>query len=124
MQAAESGLIHVEYQPEPDHSLKYLKVWLSTTRGYWKLVCEYWMGVSSFQHPSGISFSNGYYSSGLAQMLEFVMQYQDMFMRPSNPCYEGLVQIYPATEEERMAAERSMSEALDRVGCPSGMLAA
>ena len=125
MRPDESGLIHVEYQPEPDRSIRYVKVWLSKARGDWKLVCQCWTDIRSSQPALGLCFSNGYGSRDLAQMLEFVMKYQDTFTRPSIDCYEGLVQIYPPTEEERMAAGSSMSEAVDRIGVqPNGTLAA
>lgn len=38
-----SGLIHVEYRVELHGSVEFMKVWASTTRGHWDLVCEYFL---------------------------------------------------------------------------------
>ena len=38
-----SGLIHIEYHVEPLGSVEYMKVWASTIRGSWSLICEHWM---------------------------------------------------------------------------------
>src|SRR5271165_3991543 len=56
-----SGLIHVEYHVGPRGSVEFMKVWASTTRGEWNLVCEYFIrsGASS---KSGLRFASGYQS--------------------------------------------------------------
>lgn len=110
--AANSGLIQIEYPTGPSDSLEYLKIWSSGTRGYWKLVCEYQMCALPL-HARGLSFSNGYYSGDLAQMLEVVMQHQDTFVR--QPRGHGLIQIHTPTAGERVAADTSMGDVLDLV---------
>lgn len=50
-------LIHIEYHVEALGSIEFLKVWASTVRGHWNLICEYWMR-SDATHRSGLHFSN------------------------------------------------------------------
>src|ERR1700684_3066902 len=78
MPEASSGLIHIEYHVEPLGSVEYMKVWASTVRGYWKLVCEHWMRGDT-THMGSLHFDNGYKSDQLAKMLEMIMQYQEIF---------------------------------------------
>jgi hypothetical protein len=114
MRTAESGLIHIDYGFGPRDSIEYLKLWISTARGHWFLVCEYWMSTSRF-HTSGIHFESGYKSDDLAHNLEWIMQHQDAFPLPPNLGRNGLIQIQTPTEEEIAAATVSLSETLNRV---------
>ena len=58
------GLIHIEYHVESLGSVEFLKVWASTIRGEWDLICEHWMRAGSSQE-SGLRFVGGYKSTGL-----------------------------------------------------------
>ena len=111
---AHTGLIHIEYGFAAGGTLDYLKVWSSVTRGHWLLACEYWMSANTF-HGAGIGFSNGYQSEGLAHVLEFVMQHQNLFMLPPNLGRQGLLQISTPTLEESAAAAELMNLAFDRL---------
>ena len=77
---SQRGVIHIEYAPGA--SLPYLKIWQLTGRGEWSLVCKYWMapGPSGTQ-VDGMTFSSGYHSTGLAEMLEVILQHRDHFKR-------------------------------------------
>jgi len=93
MPGRDAGLIHVEYQSGPQESIDQLKVWASTERGRWNLVCEYWM----HEHPlgeRGLRFGTGYYSAGLGESLTGIMQRQQMFA-PAKAQPRGLIQVYP-----------------------------
>ena len=75
---SQGGLVHIEYVP--GNRLPYLKIWRLTGKGEWSLVCEYRMPGEPAHIPvAGITFSNGYYSAGLAEMLEVIMQHQGFF---------------------------------------------
>jgi len=113
MHGAQTGLIHVEYGFAPTGTLDCLKVWSSLTRGHWLLACEYWMSPSTF-HSTGVRFSNGYKSEGLAHILEFVMQHQREFSLPPNRGRQGLLQIPTPTLEESAEAGELVNEAFDR----------
>lgn len=109
-----SGLIHIDYGFGPGDTIQYLKVWSSTTRGYWHLVCEYWMSPSAF-HTSGIHFQDGYKSDDLPYTLELIMQHQNAFATSPNLGRNGLLQIQQPTQEQRSAAEASMARAFEHI---------
>ena len=112
MKTANPCSVRVEYQSEPGTSLDYLTVWSVKAGGYQDLVCDYWTWTSP-AHASGVRFTNGFHSDGLGQTLDFVMKDQDQFTRPVDACRDGLVLIYPPTEDDRIEAsswmERSMA---------------
>jgi|SRR5208283_772452 len=115
MHGAQTGLIHIEYGFAPTGTLGSLKVWSSITRGHWLLACEYWMSPSTF-HGTGVGFSNGYKSEGLADILRFAMQHQSSFVLPANLGRQGLLQISTPTEEEITAATAFVRQSVHRVG--------
>ena len=103
MKVSESPSVRVEYQCEPGTSLDYLRVWAARPGGSNDLVCDYWTWTSS-AHASGVRFTNGYYSDTLALTLDFIMRNQDQFTRPADACRDGLILIYPPSEDERTEA--------------------
>jgi hypothetical protein len=113
MPSATSGLIHIEYRTGSDGLIDYLKIWSSTIRGYWQLVCECWMRPL-WSHVIGMSFGKDYYSVDLAHMLELVMQHENDFSQI--PDRDGLIQVSPPTPEERLAAERWTREMFNQYG--------
>lgn len=96
-------LTKVEYACEPGRPLEHLNVWLVRVRGYEDLVCDYATRASA-DHPGGVSFKNGHSSHQLAHALEFIMKNQDHFTRGADASRNGLVLIYPPTDEERTEA--------------------
>ena len=98
-----SGLIHIEYQTGSDGSIDFLKAWASITRGSWKLVCELWMRPL-WSHTAGLRFENDYHSEAFGNNLELVLGQEGTF--PRLPKKEGLIQIYPPTQEEQIEADR------------------
>lgn len=123
MHGAQKGSIHIEYGLAPSGILYYLKIWVSMTRGYWLLACEYWMSPSTF-HSSGIHFESGYQSDDLAHILESVMQHQTSFLLPEDTGRQGLLQIPTPTGAESAAAAALLSEAFDCLGVARTQLAA
>jgi hypothetical protein len=105
-----SGLVHIEYQTGPDGSLDFFKIWASTNRGYWNLVCEFWIRPL-WSHATGLSFGKGYHFADFARTLELVMGCEDAFSKL--PDQRGLIQVSPPTKEERSEAERWMGVAFD-----------
>jgi hypothetical protein len=114
IQITESGLVHVDYGFGPGDSIEYLKLWSSTTRGQWNLVCEYWMSASQF-HASGIHFENGYKSDNLAHTLGLIMEHQNAFVPSPNLGRNGLLQIQQPTQKERTDAGSSMAGAFEHI---------
>jgi|SRR5690349_5373265 len=109
-----SGLLHVEYRTGADDFIEYLTVLSSGVRGYWQLLCEYWVSAL-WSHERGLSFGDGRSSAGIAEMLEFVMDHQNAFLRRSTPTHDLLLQVYPPTEQETAVAEERMREAVERI---------
>lgn len=103
MPDATSGAIHIEYETGSDGLVDFLKIWASTVRGHWNLVCEFWVRPL-WSHVTGLRFANDYYSADFARTLEFVIGHENAFVKL--PDRRGLIQVSPPTEEERKEAER------------------
>src|SRR5580698_5307128 len=104
MPQADAGLIHIEYHVEPLGSVEYMKVWASTVRGYWKLVCEHWMRWDTTQ-TGGLRFNNGYKSDQLGKMLEKIMQHQEIFLVEAAPGKDRMIQVQPPTDADKSVAK-------------------
>ena len=102
-----SGQIHIEYHVEATGSVEFVKVWGSTTRGSWNLICEHWMRWNA-THPSGLRFSNSYKSDRLAKMLDTIMQHQAILPVGTAPGKDRLIQVQAPTNDDRVAASRLM----------------
>jgi hypothetical protein len=109
-----SGLIHVEYHVEPRGSVEFMKVWASTTRGHWDLVCEYFVR-SGASGKSGLRFANGYKSEGLERMLESIMQHPEIFLVGTPPGTDRMIQVPPPTKKDTLAASGMMEAFRDRL---------
>src|SRR5512146_1990085 len=109
MPTATTGIVQVEYHTGPERLLEYLKVWASTERGHWNLVCEYWK-CSFWSHVPGLTFGKIYRPGDFSRRLESMMQHEDDFAKL--PQQDGLIQIYPPTARERLAAIDSKIGAL------------
>jgi len=115
MPVAESGSIQIEYRIESDGSLQYLRIWVSTKRGYWSLVCEQWI-TAAWSHVPGLQFSEGYYSEALAHFLEIVARHQSAFHNVSGTCRNGSIQISPPTDGESRLAHCLMADVIAALG--------
>jgi hypothetical protein len=114
-----SGLIHIEYHVESLGSVEFVKVWASTIRGYWNLICEHWMR-SGGSHQNGPNFRNGYKSDGLARMLDTIMQHQEVFLVGTSPGKDRMIQVQPPTDADRAAASKMMELLRDRLAGQEG----
>lgn len=106
--------MRLEYQIGPTHSLESLKLWSSTSRGYWNLVCEYSM-QSSTTHQQGTTFIGAYSSPGLTRLLDAIMHHQEAFSPNSTELFDGLIQIASPDEAQSAADRLQMSRALERI---------
>jgi hypothetical protein len=112
---SQEGLVHIEYAPGT--LLPYVKIWQLTGKGEWSLVCEYWMSRGPTRIPAeGMTFSNGYYSAGLAEMLEVIMQHQESFEAPLIAPGTGLIQVTPPTDQESAAATDYIRQTYESLG--------
>lgn len=102
MPSTPNGVINVEYHTGPEHLLEYLKVWASSERGYWTMICEYWKS-SIWSNAPGMSFGKGYGPGGFSKKLENVMQHENDFDKGHQQ--DTLIQISSPNLTERNAAE-------------------
>jgi hypothetical protein len=100
LQSHRSGSIHLEYVFGPEGSISTLKLWLSTVRGHWRLLC----GIET-KLNSCIQFEDCCKSADLASNLEFILRHQTAFLPLENYGRAGLLQIrYPTQDEIDTAA--------------------
>jgi len=114
LRPSQRGLIQVEYVP--GIHISYLKIWQLTGKGEWSLICEHWLSHrSAVATDDGTTFSNGYYSLGLAAMLQVIMQHQDQFapFRPGSP---SSTQVQLPTEQDTLAANACMRQVYESLG--------
>ena len=111
----EATSIQVEYRTKTSRSLESLKFWASTTRGVWKLVCDYRMDPTSAQ-GSGTTFNTGHFSADLPWMLDAIMRHQADFAPSPSKFLDGLIQVGRPSESELTAALKDMSETMDQIG--------
>ncbi len=109
-----SGQIHIEYHVEATGSVEFVKVWGSTIRGYWSLICEHRMRWNT-AHQSGLHFSNGYKSDRLAEMLDTIMQRQGALLVGAAPGKDRMIQVHPPTDDDRVAASGMMEVLRERL---------
>lgn len=109
----EPGLVHIEYAP--GMALDYVKIWQLVAKGAWNLICEYWMVPQPAGALPRVTFSNGYHSEGLAQMLEEIMQHQDDFTPTKGPS-AGMIQVFRPSEERKQIANACMKQAWNQAG--------
>ncbi len=114
MPEPKSGLIHVEYRVDSHGSVEFMKVWGSTTWGYWNLICQHWMRRNA-SHESGLHFNNGYKSDALNKALGSIMQHQEIFRLGTSPGSDRMIQVQPPTASEQATANKMMDVFRDRL---------
>jgi hypothetical protein len=116
------GVVLLECATAPERCLRYLKIWLSTQAGC-DLICEYW--ASAGIPACGVTFSNGYQSILLTEMLENLLQHHEGsadFL--SGETILNVIVIAPPSTEDTTKATASMTEAYRRLGLTFGKLPA
>ena len=104
-----STLVHIEYERNSERPLTRVKVWSSTVRGVWTLICEYRRDTRSELAP-GLFFGKGFASEGLATMLGAVIRNQSACLATPETFRSGsgLVQVGTPTPEARAACAAMM----------------
>jgi len=114
----DSSMVHVEYATAPEPCLQYLKIWRSSKRSKWELICEYWISAGSAGAPHiGLTFGRGYRSPRLTKMLESILRHQGGI--PDALAGEtklNLIVVGLPTPQERLSATRCMSMAYEQRG--------
>jgi hypothetical protein len=99
--APTGGLLQIEYHIGGSGSVDSLKMWGSTTRGYWSLICDYSINPG---WSNGPRFTNGFHSRDLGRLLESIIMNQEMFRHGSGPNSNVVVQVEPPTAGETAIA--------------------
>ena len=105
------GQVHIECSNAADRTVEFLKIWSSRLRGNWSLVCEYWMEPRA-TIAAGVTYSNGYASIALSEMLHMIMQHQGAFPSNYQPLGMDLIQIKAPTTGDLDAARQCMDAAI------------
>lgn len=116
-QAAEGGMVQVEYHVGPEHSIEYLKIWSANTRGYLSLVCDYAVAVHR-PNGAGARFSNGFHSRDLGRFLDSILMNQNLFSLGCRANCNVVIQVRPPSEEQTALAKQRVSEALSLTAPP------
>jgi len=111
---SQRGPLHIEYAPGT--RFPRLKIRQLTGRGEWILICEYMSRELTRAPDHRLTFSNGYHSAGLAEMLEVIMQHQDRFVASRVRPWAGSIQVTPPSEQETVAAGACMRHAYECFG--------
>jgi len=114
----DSATVHVEYATAPEPCLQYLKIWGSTEKGKWKLICEYWISAGSAGAPHiGLTFGRGYDSPRLTKILESILRHQSGIPDAlSGETKLNLIVVGLPTAQETLSATRCMSGAYEQRG--------
>lgn len=118
LSGSDPSMIHVEYATVPEPCLQYLKIWRSTRRTKWDLVCEYWIAAGGPGTPKmGLTFGRGYHSPSLIKILGSILQHQGGIPDAlSGETKINLIVVGLPTPQERLTATRCMSEAYEQRG--------
>lgn len=117
LKSSPGGLVHVEYGAAPEPSLQYVKIWLASAQGGWTLICEYWIS-SGFKSapPIGLTFSNGFHSNMLAEILGATMRARKGFTGSlSGDTRVNLIVVRFPTKHQLQKAQEYMSGAYERL---------
>jgi hypothetical protein len=118
LSGSDSAIVHVEYATAPEACLQYLKIWQSTKRAQWDLICEYWISAGSAGAPQiGLTFGRGYRSPRLTEILESILRHQGGIPDAlSGETKLNLIIVALPTAQERLSATRCIAEAYQQRG--------
>ena len=111
MPANTPALVRIDYHPGGDAPLQFVKIWASTERGYWRLVCDYWP-EPLWLRPRGLTFSNGYHADRLLQVFEVISQNPQSFTNTGAIDRDGGLLLQDVTPQQCAQAEHILAEAL------------
>ena len=99
------GLVHVEYPIAEERLIDDVRIWSSTARGYWSLVCHCSIDpdVSCTLH-----FRNGYQDGDFGNLLLAIMKRQGEFLHKRNANANYLVQVRPPSVDVLASAKTSI----------------
>jgi hypothetical protein len=108
---AARGAMEIVYGTAIDHTLDYLKVFSSENRGYWNLVCEYWL-KPLWSHSVGLTFVSETHSTEFAAALNLLVKREAIFAGLPSP--DRSIQISCPTPSERISAKQFVEDLVRR----------
>jgi hypothetical protein len=101
------GLIHLEYHIGEEQFVDNLRIWSSTARGYWSLVCHCSVDPDL---SCTLNFKNGYQDGDFGNLLKAIMKHQGEFphKRALNTNY--LIQVGPSSVDVLASARTSINK--------------
>ena len=117
--AAIPQAIRVEYLSEPGFLVVQLTVWIVTTGGYQERICDY-RAATATSRPHEWRCWTRLHSPRLTAAMDFIVRNQERFFRPAPAIPNGLVVVFPPTDEERgeAAAWAANSDLTSRYAVP------
>ena len=107
-------IARIDYHPGGDAPLEFIKVWASTERGYWNLVCDYWP-QSSASRPVRPTFTHAYHSDRLLQALEAIPQHLPRFNSHDQGGRDGFILLQNVTPPQCDRAEQMLNGYMNAV---------
>lgn len=103
------GLVHVEYHVGNASQVENLRIWSSTARGYWNLVCHCSLGPDL---STTLQFKDGYGASNLGALLQSILKHQGDFSLKCPADSDHMVQVGSPSGEVIAAAKSSLDKVI------------
>jgi len=100
------GLIHVEYHTGEERFIDDVRIWSSTSRGYWSLVCHCSIDPDL---SCNLNFRSGYEDGNFANLLSAIMKHQREFPQQQAANTNYLVQVGPPSVGVLASAKTSIN---------------
>lgn len=85
-------LVHVEYHTGEERLIDDVRIWSSTARGYWSLVCHCWIASDL---SCTLNFRSGYQDGNFGNLLSAIVKHQREFPHKQAPNTNYFVQVGP-----------------------------
>ena len=105
VRGAVPGLVHVEYHVGEERLIDDVRIWSSTARGYWSLVCHCSIDPDL---SCTLHFRNGYQDGDFGNLLSAIMKRQSEFLHKRIANANYLVQVGPPTVDVLASAKTSI----------------
>jgi hypothetical protein len=102
---AASGLVQVQYHVGEERLIDDVRIWSSTARGYWSLVCH--CSVDPYLSCT-LHFRNGYQDGDFGNLLAAIMKRQSEFLHKRIANANYLVRVGPPTIDVLASAQTSI----------------
>lgn len=99
------GQVHIEYHIGEERLVDNVRIWSSTARGYWSLVCHCSIDPDL---SCTLHFRNGYQAGNFGDLLSAIMKHQYEFLHKGTANANYLVQVGPPSVDILASATTSI----------------